>query len=79
MKRPYLSHFATVAEFRTAFNVWSDKVHELTKKVGDRVEEQYDLEDGSDLCYNLIEQGVIDPNQGVDEAARIVAMHLQQA
>lgn len=43
------------------------------------VEEQYDFEDGGDLCYNLIEMGAIDIGQGTLEAARIVAMHIGQA
>lgn len=47
--------------------------------VGDRVEEQYGLEDGADLCFNLLEARVIAEDASVDEAARIVAMHLQQA
>lgn len=76
MKRPYLSQCATVADYRKAYAEW---LQSFTAKVGDRVEEMYGLDDGSDLCYNLVESRVIDPDQGVDEAARIVAMHLQQA
>lgn len=48
-------------------------------EVGARVSEQYGLDDGADLCYNLVEMGVIDEYMSVDEAARVVAMHLQQA
>lgn len=51
----------------------------FTDLVEDRVEEQYGLLDGGDLCFNLIEQGVISEEHGVDEAARIVAMHMEQA
>lgn len=47
--------------------------------VGARVEEQYELYDGADLCFNLKETGIIRTNASVDEAARIVAMHLAQA
>jgi hypothetical protein len=47
--------------------------------VGARVSEQYGLDDGADLCFNLLESGVIDQDAGVDEASRIVAMHLAQA
>jgi hypothetical protein len=47
--------------------------------VGNRVEEQYDVQDGGDLCYNLIGTGVIREDMGVDEAARIVAQHVLQA
>jgi hypothetical protein len=44
-----------------------------------RVEEQYGLTDGADLCFNLLESGVIAEDASIDEAARIVAMHLEQA
>ena len=44
-----------------------------------RVEEQYNLQDGGDLCFNLLESGVISEEHGIDEAARIVAMHMEQA
>lgn len=44
-----------------------------------RVEEQYGLQDGGDLCFNLLESRVIPEDASIDEAARIVAMHLQQA
>ena len=46
--------------------------------VGQRVEEQYDFEDGADLCFNLMETQVIPKTASVDEAARIVAMHIAQ-
>jgi len=49
------------------------------KLVGDRVAEQYDVEDGADLCFNLLESGVISEEASIDEAARIVAMHILQA
>lgn len=55
------------------------KQHDFAKLVDARVEEQYDLTDGGDLCYNLQESGVIPEDASVDEAARIVAMHLMQA
>ena len=55
------------------------KRHEFATKVDARVEEQYGIYDGGDLCYNLQESGVIPENATVDEAARIVAMHIQQA
>ena len=52
---------------------------DFCRLVGDRVYEQYDLDDGSDLCFNLLETGRIPENASIDEAARIVAMHLLQA
>ena len=51
----------------------------FTALVGARVLEQYGLEDGSDLCFNLLETRVIPEDASIDEAARIVAMHLEQA
>ena len=39
----------------------------------------YGVDDGSSLCYNLIEMGVIDMEQGVETAARIVAQYVLQA
>ena len=48
-------------------------------EVGKRVSEQYGLDDGADLCYNLVESGVICEFMSVDEAARVVAMHIEQA
>jgi hypothetical protein len=48
-------------------------MHTFASKVGARVLEQYDQEDGSDLAFNLLEMGVISESMSVDEAARIVA------
>jgi hypothetical protein len=48
-------------------------------QVGARVKEQYDLDDGDDLCFNLLEMKRIPEDTSIDEAARIVAMHLEQA
>ena len=47
--------------------------------VADRVLIMYGLEDGADLCFNLLESGVIAEDATVEQAARIVAQHLQQA
>jgi hypothetical protein len=51
----------------------------FVNRVGARVLEQYDVEDGTDLAFNLLEMGVIHEDMGVDEAARIVAQHVLQA
>jgi hypothetical protein len=51
----------------------------FVQQVDDRVFEQYDVQDGGDLCFNLMEMGVISESMGVDEAARIVAQHVLQA
>jgi len=48
-----------------------DKVEELVKK-------ETDLDDGGDLCWNLVEMGQIDQNEGPEAAARIVAQNLLQ-
>lgn len=42
-------------------------------------EKHYDVTDGGDLCFNLLESGVIREDASVEEAARIVAQHIQQA
>ena len=47
--------------------------------VGKVVLQDYDLEDGSDLCFNLLEMGRIPEDASINEAARIVAQHLMQA
>ena len=49
------------------------------RDVDARVEEQYGIQDGGDLCHDLLASGTIQMSKGVDEAARIVAMHLMQA
>lgn len=55
------------------------KQHTFADEVEARVREQYGLFDGGDLCYNLQESGIIAADASVDEAARIVAMHIEQA
>ena len=83
MTRPYLSQYATVAEFRAAFSEWEGEVEKtevnFCQLVATRVKEQYDLDDGADLCFNLMEAKVIAEDATIDEAARIVAMHMLQA
>lgn len=79
MPRPLPSQFTDPQKFSEAADLWHTKLHSFSSMVDARVEEQYDLEDGGDLCYNLMESGVIPENANVDEAARIVAMHLLQA
>jgi len=54
-------------------------MHSFCNAVDARVEEQYGIQDGGDLCFNLLESGVIREDMGVDEAARIVAQHIWQA
>ena len=79
MTRPYLSQHATVAEFQTAFSAWHAKAHDFSEKVDKVLEEQYELHDGGDLCYNLLEAGEISEDATVDQAAAKVAQHIQQA
>jgi hypothetical protein len=83
MDRPYLSHFATVAEFSAAFSEWEGEQEKIEVNfcslVAARVEEQFGLQDGADLCFNLQEARVIAEDASIDEAARIVAMHMLQA
>jgi len=52
---------------------------EFARSVGEKVKNWYGLEDGSDLCFNLVESGAIDMRDGEDSAARQVAMHMEQA
>lgn len=50
---------------------------EFIEQVGVAVKEDYGLDDGADLCYNLIDMGVIDQsNETVEPAARRVAQHM---
>jgi len=79
MPRPFLSQFATSEEYRAAFDKFHASLHDFADKVDAYCETHYDLEDGGDLCYNLQDQGVIPEDASVEEAARIVAQHIQQA
>lgn len=51
---------------------------EYCKAVGEICELRYDVMDGSDLCYNLLETDQISIHTSVDEAAQRVAMLVQQ-
>ena len=51
----------------------------FSSQVGALVKERYGEDDGADLCFNLIESGVIRMADGVEHAALQVAMHLLQA
>lgn len=52
---------------------------EFCDEVEALVKEKYHLDDGGDLCWNLIESGVIDMKRGADVAAQTVAQHMEQA
>lgn len=52
---------------------------EFSFAVGEKVADEYEVEGGGSLCFNLIEQDVVDMKDGLDVAARIVAQHLLQA
>jgi hypothetical protein len=52
---------------------------EFAEEVGEIVLDLYGEEDGADLCYNLVEMGVVDMQQSVYVAAQIVAQHIEQA
>lgn len=79
MPRPVPSQFANSTDYRAAADLWHTKLHGFSMMVDRRVEEQYGFEDGGDLCYNLLDSGTIPETATVDEAARIVAMHIGQA
>lgn len=55
-----------------------DQMIEFAQQVGAKVEQMYGLEDGSSLCYNLLEAGVVTISQGVMSAATVVAMYIEQ-
>lgn len=79
MPRPSQSQFSNSSDYFAAADLWHSRLHGFAMQVEARVEEQYDVTDGGDLCYNLMDQGTIPETATVDEAARIVAMHLLQA
>lgn len=54
-------------------------MHDFSEKVDKICEEQYEVVDGGDLCYNLVEVGEINMADGEDNAARIVAQRILQA
>ena len=48
--------------------------------VNEEVKETYGLDDGGDLCFTLIQAGIVDPVcDSIPTAARVVAQHLAQA
>ncbi len=53
--------------------------NEFCDAVEDLVKKNSGIDDGGDLCYNLIEMGEIWVADGVDAAARIVQQRIQQA
>lgn len=53
-------------------------LHSFCDVVDRIVSTDYGYEDGGSLCYNLIETGAIDMQDGVDAAARITAQHMEQ-
>lgn len=54
------------------------QAHKFAAEVGKLVKSKYRLDDGDDLCFNLVERGDIDMDAGADKAAQIVASHLMQ-
>lgn len=52
---------------------------DFANTVGNIVREKYGVNDGADLCFNLVEAGRIEISDGVQRAARIVAQHIVQA
>lgn len=46
--------------------------------VAAEVKRQYGYDGTADLCFNLLESGVIDQDATVNQAARIVAQHMEQ-
>jgi len=52
---------------------------EFCQQVDELVMTRFDALDGGDLCWNLIDLGVVEISAGVAMAARIVARHIFQA
>lgn len=52
---------------------------EFASAIGEAVKTDYDLDDGSDLCRNLLMTEVVTTNMSIDMAAQIVAQHIEQA
>lgn len=54
------------------------QLYAFAHEVGSYVARHYGYQDGSSLCYNLVEQGVIKFPGAIQTAAEIVAQHLEQ-
>lgn len=70
MPRPQLSQFADPAEFAVAIEAWHVKLHDLANEVDRLAEEMWGVQDAGDLCYNLMDLGVIAEDTTAEEAAR---------
>jgi len=79
MPAPKPSQFRQHFDYLCASNEWHAKLHKLADEVDKQLEESYGLYDGGDLCYNLVESGVIPEDATVDQAAAITAQHMAQA
>lgn len=55
------------------------KMLDFCQSVNEYVLQHYAFTDGGNLCFNLMESGVIPEDATVQRGARIVAQHLQQA
>lgn len=51
----------------------------FTQRVGAYVSAHYGLDDGADLCFTLLETGILVESMGVEWCARVVAQHIEQA
>jgi hypothetical protein len=54
------------------------ELYPFVDEVDRLVKENYQLDDGGDLCFGLIAQQVVDMKAGPVVAARIVAQHMLQ-
>lgn len=79
MPRPVLSQFPTTAEFAVAIEAWHVKLHNLAAEVDKLVEEQYGGSGAGDLCYNLMDMGVIPEDTTAQEAANFTYRQIAQA
>lgn len=79
MPRPVLSQFPTSAEFAVAIEAWHVKLHDLANEVDRLAEEMWGEQGAGDLCYNLMDLGVIAEDTTAEEAATATYRKIAQA
>lgn len=78
MPSPKPSQFAQHADYLRASQDWHNKLHTLATQVEDLVAEDYGVDDAGDLCYSLIESGIISEDATAKEAAEVTARYMLQ-
>jgi len=75
MPSPKPSQFAQHADYLRASQEWHNKLHTLATQVEALVAEDYGIDDAGDLCYNLIDSGIISEDATAKEAAEVTAQY----